>query len=98
MAPFWALCIVLGVAALAIDIGHAQAERLRLQNAADAAALGCTKEVSHARTILKRGTSACRQVETYAKARADGADDREAMIRVVDMIVAETAADLPQAP
>ncbi|WP_428409098.1 carboxylate-amine ligase [Hyphococcus sp.] len=62
----------------------------------DAVALGCLKEVQHARTILKRGTSACRQVDVFAKAKADGADDTEALIKVVDMLVEETAADLPQ--
>lgn len=64
----------------------------------DATALGCLKEVQHARTILKRGTSACRQVDTFAKAKADGADDAEAFMQVVDMLVVETAADLPDAP
>ncbi|MEO1240748.1 MAG: carboxylate-amine ligase [Pseudomonadota bacterium] len=64
----------------------------------DATALGCLKEVQHARTILKRGTSACRQVDTFAKAKADGADDAEAFMQVVDMLVVETAADLPEAP
>ncbi len=66
--------------------------------AEDATALGCLKETQHARAILKRGTSACRQVETYAQARKDGADESQAMIRVVDMLVEETAADLPDAP
>lgn len=64
----------------------------------DATALGCLKEVQHARTILKRGTSACRQVDTFASAKADGADDAEAFMQVVDMLVIETAADLPEAP
>lgn len=39
------ILLVLGVAALAIDIGHAQTERLRLQNAADAAALAGSCEI-----------------------------------------------------
>jgi len=64
----------------------------------DATALGCLKEVQHARTILKRGTSACRQVNTFANAKADGAEDSEAFIKVVDMLIEETAADLPEAP
>jgi len=61
----------------------------------DATALGCLSEVHHARAILKRGTSACRQIDTYAKARAADAEDAEAFIAVVDMLVAETAMDLP---
>lgn len=66
--------------------------------AEDAAALGCLKEVQHARTILKRGTSACRQVDTFAAAKAGGADDAEAFVQVVDMLIEETAADLPETP
>ncbi|MEM8772750.1 MAG: carboxylate-amine ligase [Pseudomonadota bacterium] len=61
----------------------------------DATALGCVKEVAHARTILKRGTSACLQLDVFTKAKSEGAEDREAFIAVVDMLVRETAADLP---
>lgn len=39
------MMFVLGIAALAIDVGHAQTERLRLQNAADAAALAGSFEI-----------------------------------------------------
>jgi len=62
----------------------------------DAIALNCLKEIQHARTILKRGTSACRQLEVFDKSKADGADDPEAFKAVVDMLVAETAMDLPE--
>ena len=65
--------------------------------AEDATALGCMKEVAHARTILKRGTSACRQLDTFANAKKEGADDATALVAVVDMLVTETAADLPEA-
>ncbi|GJL95099.1 MAG: putative glutamate--cysteine ligase 2 [Hyphococcus sp.] len=61
----------------------------------DAIALGCVKEVNHARTILKRGTSACRQLETFAAAKNDGASESEAFIKVVDQLIEETSADLP---
>ena len=61
----------------------------------DAQALGCVKELQHARTILQRGSSACRQLETHAASIANGATEKEAMIAVVDMLVSETAADLP---
>ena len=63
--------------------------------AEDAAALNCVDDVSHAREILKRGTSACRQVEAFNKAKANGADTSEAFIAVVDLIADETIADLP---
>ena len=57
----------------------------------DADALGCTRELQHARTILARGTSAHRQIKAYDDARAAGASDREALQAVVDFLVRETA-------
>ncbi|BAQ17910.1 carboxylate-amine ligase [Methyloceanibacter caenitepidi] len=60
--------------------------------AEDAAYFGCTREVAHARTILQRGTSADRQLKCYEKAKAAGASQHEALIAVVDELVAETAA------
>ena len=56
----------------------------------DAEHFGCVAEVEHARTIVARGTSAHWQLDTFHKAIAEGADDREALKRVVDMLVAET--------
>lgn len=56
----------------------------------DAEYLGCVGEVEHARTILARGTSAHWQIETYRTALADGADEHEALVRVVDMLVERT--------
>jgi carboxylate-amine ligase len=61
----------------------------------DAEALDCVEEVEHARTILSRGTSATRQLATYDRAIADGADNEQALREVVDHILAETVADLP---
>ena len=58
----------------------------------DAEALSCSREVAHARTILKRGTSAHRQIAVYDEARSHGASDREALRAVVDFLVEETAA------
>src|SRR5699024_3559226 len=43
-------------------------EELLELTAEDAAALGCTKEVASLRDIIKRGTSAHRQVAAFAKA------------------------------
>jgi carboxylate-amine ligase len=60
----------------------------------DAAALGCRGEVLHARKILERGTSAHRQVACWEKAKAEGAQGRDAFIPVVDMLIEETVADL----
>jgi carboxylate-amine ligase len=58
----------------------------------DAKALGCVAEVEHAKQILETGTSAHRQRCVYRDAISAGADEREAMCRVVDHLIAETAA------
>jgi glutamate---cysteine ligase / carboxylate-amine ligase len=60
----------------------------------DAEALGCLAETEHARTILKRGTSAHRQLAVFEKARTHGASEREALEAVVDFLVRETASAL----
>jgi carboxylate-amine ligase len=62
--------------------------------APDAARLDCTAEIANARTILTRGTSAHRQRQAYARALADGADRHEALVAVVDGLIAETASGL----
>jgi len=56
----------------------------------DAEALKCKDEILHLRTIMKRGTSAHRQLAVYEKARMAGKCDEEALIAVVDQLVAET--------
>jgi len=56
----------------------------------DADALGCLKEVEHARTIVTRGSSACRQNEIYEQARTAGLRKRDAFNAVVDDLVKET--------
>jgi glutamate---cysteine ligase / carboxylate-amine ligase len=63
----------------------------------DAEALGCVREVEYVRTILKRGTSAHRQIRTYNDARAAGASDREALVAVADFLIRETA-ESPRTP
>ena len=56
----------------------------------DAEHFDCVAEIEHARTIVARGTSAHWQLDTFHKAVAEGADEHEALRRVVDMLVAET--------
>ncbi|MEE4377018.1 MAG: carboxylate-amine ligase [Candidatus Competibacteraceae bacterium] len=56
----------------------------------DARDLDCQAEVLHAREILRRGSSAHRQLSTYKQARADGADRQEALRKVVDKLIEET--------
>jgi carboxylate-amine ligase len=60
--------------------------------AEDAERLDCKAEVAAARDILKRGTSAHRQVSVYEKSLAGGAGEREALYAVVDWLIAETMA------
>ena len=60
----------------------------------DAEYFGCVEEVEHARTIVERGTSAHRQLKTYYEAKKAGADDREALKAVVDVLIEETVAGL----
>jgi len=55
-----------------------------------ATALNCLAEVEHAREIVKRGTSAHRQIAIYEAAVAGGADKREALLKVVDFLIEET--------
>jgi carboxylate-amine ligase len=60
----------------------------------DADALGCLAEVRHARNIVRGGSSACRQVETYQAEGRKGAKKRDALKCVVDQLVAETVEGL----
>jgi len=57
----------------------------------DAAELGCVDEVKHAKKILKRGTSAHRQIAVYEKALAGGADEASAQQKVVRDLIRRTA-------
>ncbi len=58
----------------------------------DADALGCTAEIAHLRAIMEGGTSAHRQLAAYAAALKRGAAPEQALIEVVDMLIAETRA------
>jgi carboxylate-amine ligase len=59
--------------------------------AEDAAALDCEAEVARAREIVRRGTSADRQVAAYRSALADGATEAEALGEVVQFLIRQTA-------
>ena len=56
----------------------------------EAMRLGCLPEVLRAREILDRGTSADRQLNVHARARAAGATEHEAAQAVVDWLIEET--------
>jgi carboxylate-amine ligase len=66
------------------------AEELIALVEAEAERLGCLAEVHHIREILRRGTSADRQLQAYEEALAAGASEQEAPTRVVDWLIHET--------
>jgi carboxylate-amine ligase len=59
----------------------------------EAARWGCLAEVENARRIIRRGTSADRQLSVFTKARADGGSELEAGRAVVDWLIRETLAE-----
>jgi carboxylate-amine ligase len=61
--------------------------------AADADELGCVRELEYALGIPGRGTSAHRQLQVYHAALDEGLQPAEALCRVVDALVVETAKD-----
>ncbi len=56
----------------------------------DAATLGCTQEIEHVRTIVKRGTSADQQIAVYDKALGAGKSNEQAVQDIIDWLVKET--------
>jgi carboxylate-amine ligase len=60
----------------------------------DAEALNCEAEVAHLREIVKRGTSAHKQVEIFERAKQKGANKEEALREVVSFLIEETARGL----
>jgi carboxylate-amine ligase len=56
----------------------------------EAEEMGVVAEVAHAREIVRRGTSAHRQLRVYHDALAEGADTHSALQQVVDMLAGET--------
>ena len=56
----------------------------------DAEFFDCVSEVEHAREILRRGTSAHKQIDVWQQARNSGKTDAEALHDVVDMLIEET--------
>ncbi|HZD53287.1 MAG TPA: carboxylate-amine ligase [Woeseiaceae bacterium] len=69
-------------------------EELIALTAEDADALGCPDEVASLRAVLKRGTSAHRQLAAYGRAKAQGADHGACLRSVVDLLIADTAEGL----
>ncbi len=66
----------------------------------DGRALGCERELARVRHILDTGTSAHRQLRVHQEARAAGADEAEALRRVVDWLIVATVEDVtsPEPP
>lgn len=65
--------------------------------AEDAEALGCTNELESILDIIKRGTSAHRQLRDFTEAKAAGKSDQEAYHAVVDTLIQHTAKGLETA-
>ncbi|NNE56510.1 MAG: carboxylate-amine ligase [Hellea sp.] len=59
-----------------------------------AEALGCVDELMHTQTIVKRGSSACRQVEVFDKSIEGGRSKTDALKDVVDHLIGETVSGL----
>ena len=53
--------------------------------------LGSVAEVEHARTMVRRGSSADFQLRVFNEALAGGASDHEAKIAVVDWLISQSA-------
>ncbi|SDL83583.1 carboxylate-amine ligase [Aliiruegeria lutimaris] len=53
--------------------------------------LGCIREVEHARTIARRGTSSDEQLRIFNAALAQGATEHNAQVAVVDWLIEESA-------
>ncbi len=70
---------------------HAYLDATLALVAEDAHALGCEREVAGLRGIVAEGTSADRQLATFAEARARGLAERDAIGAVVDWLAATTA-------
>jgi carboxylate-amine ligase len=70
------------------------AEELIVLVAEEADRLGCLAEVHNIREILRRGTSADRQLQVYDEARAAGASEQAAPVAVVDWLISETGVGL----
>ncbi len=86
-----------GTAGRLVDFGKGEAtpyadllEELIELTREEAQALGCVAEVERARGILKRGTSAQRQLQVYRAALDAGADKPEALKAVVDWLITES--------
>ncbi|MDE0096222.1 MAG: YbdK family carboxylate-amine ligase, partial [Gammaproteobacteria bacterium] len=56
----------------------------------DADALGCEAALARIPSIISEGNSADRQEDVYRQAILDGANNREALQKVVDLVIAET--------
>lgn len=86
-----------GTAGQLVDFGKGQPtaygdllEELIELTREEAQALGCLPEIERARGILRRGTSAQRQLQVYRDALHAGADKPAALKAVVDWLIAES--------
>ena len=71
------------------DIEDSTAELVE-ELAADAAALGCERELQHALAIIREGTGADRQIDLFRLRRVEGDTAAQALRAVVDLVIEET--------
>ena len=64
----------------------------------DARALGCESELLRARSIVRDGTGADRQLDLYRLRRLEGDGEADALDRVVDLVLAETRDGIAERP
>lgn len=76
-----------------VEVRHLVEELLQLTEL-DARRLGIVEELTHIRTIATDGTSAQRQLDVYHTALQAGASQREALERVVDLLIEDTLTGL----
>ena len=72
-----------------IDIAD-EADWLVDELADDARALNCEQDLKHILKIIRNGSGADRQIDLFRLRRLEGDSKMEAMLAVVDLVVAET--------
>jgi carboxylate-amine ligase len=90
-----------GLSAPLIDFGRSEmvslkdlSEELLELVEEDALELGCFQDLQHVRSIVENGTSADKQLSIYYAAKANGADEPDALAAVVDFLIEETVRGL----
>ena len=76
-----------------IDIAE-EVEALVEELTGDARVLGCEAELHRSLDIVREGASADAQIDLFRLRRLEGAGEQQALRAVVDLVVAQTGANL----